>query len=178
MGMSRRVRGVCGAVFTACLVLLGSAGAMAAGETQGVREIDWRNATFEVPPVGPCGQQVVTFTDGQARTPDSVYRFTPDREIVFADVTGEGVEDALMLVECGPPNSEYSRALVAVTADPDVRPLGTVVSPSVWTQVPDAFAVAPDHLIDVTILDYETDQTHPEKYRWASSAQAFVRVDG
>ncbi|QGK71074.1 hypothetical protein GIY23_17480 [Allosaccharopolyspora coralli] len=176
MALSELVRGVCGAVFTVLLVLLASAPAV--GSAQGVREVDWRNETFEVPAVGPCAQQSVTFADGQASTRDAVYRFTPDREIVFADVTGEGVEDALMLVECGPPNSEYSRALVAMTADPDVRPLGTVVSPPVWTQVPDAFTIAPDHLIEVTILDYETDRTHPEQYRWASSARAFVRVDG
>lgn len=178
MGRSRRVRTACGVAFAACLMTLTGASATAAPHPQGVRDVDWHNATFEVPAVGPCPQQVVDFTNGAARLPEHVYRFTPEREILFTDVTGEGVEDALMLVECGPPNSEYSRALVAMTADPDVRPLGTVVSPPVWTQVPDAFAVTPDLAVDVTILDYETNQTHPEKYRWASSAKAFVRVDG
>ncbi|WP_246025458.1 hypothetical protein [Saccharopolyspora antimicrobica] len=137
--------------------------------------MDWRNAEFTVPAVGPCPQQSVAFAGGAAEVGNWVYRFTPEREVGFADVTGEGVEDALILVECGPRDSEYSRALVAMTEGP--QPLGTVVSPPVWTQVPDGFTVH-DGEIAVRIEDFDTGGSWTERYRWAQSARAFVRVDG
>jgi len=143
-------------------------------------EVDWRNAEFTVPAVGPCPRQVVDFNEGTGETGDFVYRFTPDREIGYADVTGEGTTDALMLVECGPRNSEYSRALIGMTTDPGgtaPETLGTVVSPPVWTQVPDEFSVFHGD-ISVWVLDYETGLGHTEHYRWAASAKAFVRSDG
>ena len=34
------------------------------------------------------------------------------------------------------------------------------------------------HDIAVRINDFDTGQGHTEHYRWASSAQAFVRIDG
>ena len=143
-------------------------------------DVDWRNAEFAVPAVGACPQQVVDFNDGAGQAGDFVYRFTPDRGIEYADVTGEGTTDALMLVECGPRDSEYSRALIGMTTDPGgttPETLGTVVSPPVWTQVPDEFIVFHGD-IAVWIHDYETGQGHTEHYRWAASAKACVRVDG
>ncbi|MDA3643448.1 hypothetical protein LZ318_09295 [Saccharopolyspora indica] len=160
-------------VVAAGLVLAG--GSATADPASDVREVDWPNAEFVVPAVGPCPQQVVDFTGGAAEAGGWVYRLTPERQVEFADVTGEGVVDALILVECGPPNSEYSRALVAMTEGP--QPLGTVVSPSVWTQVPDGFTVH-DGEISVRIEDFDTGGSWTERYRWAQSARAFVRVDG
>ncbi|TDC90104.1 hypothetical protein E1161_19615 [Saccharopolyspora aridisoli] len=148
--------------------------------TADVQQVDWHNAEFEVPQVGSCPRQVVSFTDGAGEAGDRVYRFTPDKPIGYADVTGEGLEDALMLIECGPRDSEYSRALIGMTTDPGgtvPRTLGTVVSPPVWTQVPEEFQVF-HHDIAVWINDFDTGQGHTEHYRWASSAQAFVRIDG
>ncbi|MCI2422864.1 hypothetical protein MOQ72_36110 [Saccharopolyspora sp. K220] len=172
------VRAALAVVFAAGLVAAG--GSASAQSGTGVRDVDWRNAQFTVPPVGPCPEQAVSFTDGAALVGNSVYRFTPDREVGYADVTGEGVEDALILVECGPRDSEYSRALIAMTTSPDgaaIRPLGTVVSPPVWTQVPTEFTVWHGD-IALFIEDFDTGQHWTEYYRWAQSAQAFVRIDG
>ncbi|MGP4017933.1 hypothetical protein [Saccharopolyspora sp. 5N708] len=165
-------------VFAAGLVAGG--GSAAAQSASGVRDVDWRNAQFTVPLVGACPEQAVSFTGGAAQAGNSVYRFTPGREIGYADVTGEGVEDALILMECGPRDSEYSRALIAMTTSQDgigIRPLGTVVSPPVWTQVPTEFTVWHGD-ISVLVEDFDTGQTWTEHYRWAQSAQAFVRIDG
>ena len=148
--------------------------------TADLQRIDWHNAEFEVSQVGSCPRQVVSFTDGAAEVGDRVYRFTPGKPVGHADVTGEGVEDVLILIECGPRDSEYSRALIGMTTDAGgtaPRTLGTVVSPPVWTQVPEEFQVF-HHDIAVWINDFETGQGHTEHYRWASSAQAFVRIDG
>lgn len=170
-----------GGLFAAALVLGGGATAAAAPvrvADPGVRNVDWRNATLPLPPVGPCPRQTVEFTDGAARTADSVYRFTPDREIVYADVTGDGVEDALIFMDCGPPASEYSTSLIAMTtgADSAVRALGTVVDTGVWTHQPtDATVWYGD--IAVAITDLETGDVRTQYYRWAASARAFVRID-
>jgi hypothetical protein len=162
------------------VVLLAGGGAASAQSVQGARDADWRNAQYVVPPVGPCPEQVVRFADGAAVVGNWVYRFAPEREVGHAEVTGEGVEDALILMECGPRDSEYSRALIAMTTGPDgiaVRPLGTVVSPPVWTQVPSEFTASQGD-IAVLIEDFDTAESWTEHYRWAQSAQAFVRVDG
>ncbi|GAB3276120.1 hypothetical protein GCM10027563_03160 [Parasphingorhabdus pacifica] len=163
------------------MVGAGSASAQSVGAPgQGVRDVDWHGASFTVPAMSGCPRNHVEFSEGAGTAGDSVYRFTPNREITYADVTGDGVEDALILMDCGPRNSEYSTALIAMTTDQDgdsVRPLGTVASPAVWTQVPS------DHMvwygdIAVAITDWESERTWTEYYRWAPSAQAFVRVDG
>ena len=145
-----------------------------------MRDVDWHNASFTVPAVAGCPTSHVDFSGGAGTTEDSVYRFTPDREITYADVTGDGVEDALILMDCGPRNSEYSTALIAMSTGPDgasVRPLGTVASPKVWTQVPTDHTVWHGG-IAVAVTDRETGRTWTEYYRWAPSAEAFVRIDG
>lgn len=150
------------------------------GAAPGVREVDWRNASFTVPQISGCPRQQVDFRQGAGTAGNSVYRFTPERRIEYADVTGEGVEDALILMDCGPRNSEYSTALIAMTTGPggdSALPLGTVASPGVWTQVPTGFTVR-DGVIAVAIEDWEAQRTWTEHYRWAASARAFVRVDG
>ncbi|GAA0534411.1 hypothetical protein GCM10011581_08070 [Saccharopolyspora subtropica] len=175
--MRRWVRGSLGVLFAFGLVVGGGVASAQGGS--GVRDVDWRNAQYTVPPVGPCPEQFVPFTDGAAEVGNWVYRLAPDLPVGYADVTGEGVEDALLFVECGPRNSEYSRALVGVTTGSDARiqPLGTVVSPPVWTQVPNQVTVH-DGDIAVRIEDFDTGATWTEHYRWAQSARAFVRVDG
>lgn len=163
------------------LLAVGTLGAgMATAQAQdaaGVRDVDWRNASVDVPKIGACPWQHVDFHDGAAETADHVYRFAPGRDIVYADVTGEGVEDALMVVSCGPRDSEFSTGLIAMTADPDARPLGTVFDPPNWLQVPSDFMVWYRD-IAVAVQDGDSGQTHTEYYRWASSAKAFVRIDG
>ncbi|GAB3685723.1 hypothetical protein [Saccharopolyspora tripterygii] len=172
--MRTRIASSAGVLVAAALL---AGGGVAAADVQ---QVDWRNAEFDVPPVGSCPQQRVSFNDGAGEAGDRVYRFAPDKPIGYADVTGEGVEDALILVECGPRDAEYSRALIGMTTDPggtEPHPLGTVVSPPVWTQVPEEFQVFHQD-IAVWINDFDTGQGHTEHYRWASSAQAFVRIDG
>lgn len=172
------------ATFAAVLALAGATTAVAAPQpvaraAADVRDVDWRNATLPLPRIGSCPAQTVDFTDGAARTDDAVYRFPPDREIIYADVTGEGVEDALVFMDCGPPASEYSTSLIAMTTDDAgaVRALGTVVDTGVWTLQPtDATVWYGD--IAVAITDIETGDVSTRYYRWAASAQAFVRVDG
>ncbi|WP_236623252.1 hypothetical protein [Saccharopolyspora rectivirgula] len=154
--------------------------ALAEPGSSDVRDVDWHNATFTVPSVGSCPQQQVRFSDGTGSSGDHVYRFTPDEEIGYADVNGDRVEDALILLDCGPQNSEYTTGLIAMTTDEDgesVRPLGVVVDPPTWTQYPFDFTVWYGD-IAVAMGDYETGQTWTEYYRWAPSAGAFVRVDG
>lgn len=145
---------------------------------RGVRDIDWHNAGFTVPAMGSCPAQEVLFSGGAGEAGNSVYRFTPDREIGYADVTGEGVEDALIMMDCGPRNSEYTSALIAMTTGEDgsVQPLGTVVNPDTWTHVPTDFTVWYGD-IAAAITDIESGQRWTEYYRWAASARAFVRID-
>ncbi|SFS36768.1 hypothetical protein SAMN05660874_00571 [Saccharopolyspora flava] len=172
--MRKRVVASAGALAAAGMI---AGGGMAAADVQ---EVDWHNAAFEVPQVGPCPRQVVSFTNGAGEAGDWIYRFAPEKPIGYADVTGEGVDDALMYVECGPRGAEYSRALIGMTTDPggtEPHALGTVVSPPVWTQVPEEHQVFHGD-IAVWINDLDTGQGHTEHYRWASSAQAFVRIDG
>lgn len=172
----------CGAVFATSLLALTGTQATAAPQEDGVRNVDWHNTAFEVPEIGPCPQQVVEFTGGEAHLPDQLYRFTPDRDIVFADVTEDGTEDALMLVECGAPNSEYTRALIGMTADPDVRLLGAVESPPRWTQVPDDVSVEPHNelglIVRASITDFEQDRTYDKRYTWSDYYNSFLSIDG
>ena len=168
--------------WTAVLVsacALATTGGVASAQQGGVRDVDWHNAEFTVPPVGSCPWQPVRFAAGHAETADSAYRFAPGREIVFADVTGEGVEDALVVMQCGPHDSEYSTALIGMTTDAAGAPvpLGTVSNPGVWTRTPADFTVWHGD-IAVWVTDWDTEQSRTEYYRWASSAKAFVRVDG
>ncbi|MBE9374414.1 hypothetical protein IQ251_08115 [Saccharopolyspora sp. HNM0983] len=144
-----------------------------------VRGIDWHDAEFEVPRVGPCPQQHVRFSGGAARTDGWVYRFTPERGIDYADVTGDGTEDVLALVDCGPPRSEYSTALVALTRSPDgsVVPLGTVVSPGTWRQVPVDFTTWHGD-VAVTLTDQDTGARWNEYHRWVPDLGGFARIDG
>ncbi|GAA2779430.1 hypothetical protein [Saccharopolyspora taberi] len=168
------------ALLSACALVL-TGGAVSAGEAGkaekagGVRDVDWHNSEFSVPPVGSCPWQQVRFAAGAGETAEHVYRFAPDRDIVFADVTGEGVEDALIVMQCGPRDAEYSTALIAMTAD--AAPLGTVSNPGVWTRQPADFTVWYGD-IAVRVTDFDTGEGWTEYYRWASSAKAFVRVDG
>ncbi|ASR34427.1 hypothetical protein BAY61_04840 [Prauserella marina] len=181
-GLSRRASVAFGAVFATSLMAFSGAQAIAAPQEGGVRDVDWHAATFEVPEIGPCPQQVVEFADGEAHLPDHLYRFTPERDIVFADVTGDGTEDALMLVECGVPNSEYTRALIGMTADPEVRLLGAVESPPTWTRVPDDIGVEPHEdlgqIVTANITDFETDRTYEKRYTWSDYYNAFLSLNG
>ncbi|WP_433869802.1 hypothetical protein [Saccharopolyspora sp. CA-218241] len=165
-----------GVLAAVCAVALlpGAAAGAAAGD---VRDVEWRDSRYAVPPVGGCPAQEVPFADGAAVVGDSVYRFTPRERVRYADVTGEGVEDALLFLDCGPRNSEYSTALVGMTTAPDgsPTPLGTVVNPEVWTTVPTGVVVR-DGLISVGLESWDTGRTWTEHYRWAASAAAFVRV--
>ncbi|QUH04557.1 hypothetical protein HUO13_30635 [Saccharopolyspora erythraea] len=176
--MRRALFGALAASLLAAGVVAGSATAQAS--PSGVRDVDWHNLEFTVPPVGSCPWQSVRFTDGAGEAGDRVYRYQPGKDVVFADVTGEGVEDALILMQCGPRDSEYSTALIAMTTSADgaaVLALGTVSNPGVWTQQPSDFTVWYGD-IAVAVTDFDTEQVWTEYYRWASSAKAFVRVDG
>ncbi|MBA8823691.1 hypothetical protein FHX42_001020 [Saccharopolyspora lacisalsi] len=186
MSSSQGMRPVLAVLFATVVMIGGGATAAASpaptadpaqSAAPGVRDVDWHDATLPLPPVGSCPRNTVDFTDGEGRVDDSIYRFTPDREIHYADVTGEGVTDALIFMDCGPPASEYSTSLIGMTtrADGTVRALGTVVSTGVWTHQPTDVAVH-GGLMAVTITDIETDRTWIQYYRWAASARAFVRV--
>lgn len=150
---------------------------VAAQPIGGVRDIDWREAGFEVPPVGPCPQQHVRFHDGSGTADGWAYRVAPEDGLGHADVNGDGVEDALLLVDCGPPNSEYSRSLVALTSSGDgaAAPLGTVVAPGNWQQVPVDFT-ARDGDVLVALVDRETGRRWEELHRWNPVEHAFARV--
>lgn len=150
---------------------------VAAQPTEGVRDIDWHDAEYEVPPVGPCPQQQVRFHDGAGTAHSWIYRLAPEEGIDYADVTGDGVEDALILMDCGPPNSEYSRSLVALTTSGDgtAVPLGTVVSPESWRQVPVDFTAWHGD-VAVSLVDQDTDQRWNEYLRWNPAEHAFARI--
>jgi len=144
-----------------------------------VTEVDWRNATFDVPAIGACPADRVHFTDGSADTGAGVYRFTPGQPVRYADVTGEGVTDALAVLDCGPPGSEYTSALVGLTTRADgttIRTLGPVVVAPDWTTT---IGDVTTWYGDVAVLLTGSDGDRQTRYyRWASSAQAFVRIDG
>lgn len=168
-----------GAVLLALVPATVAAPADARPPSGGARGIDWYEAEFDVPPVGPCPQQHVRFHDGAGAANGWIYRIAPERGIDYADVTGDGTEDALVLMDCGPPNSEYSRALVALTGSGDgsASALGAVVSPSSWRQVPVDFTAWHGDVV-VTLLDQDTGERWNEYRRWSTTEHAFARVGG
>lgn len=166
---------LCGAgMLTVC------AGQVAAdtGSPGDVRDVDWYNTTVPVSQLGACPPQDVTFQDGFGTAGDYVYRITPGSVITYADVGGDRSMDALYRVNCGPRNSEYTTGLIAMTTDSAGAPqaLGTVVDPESWTQTPADFTVWHGD-VAVTMTDTRTHEDWTEYYRWAASAEAFVRVD-
>lgn len=152
-------------------------GTAAAQPTAGT---DWANGTYEVPAIDTCPTQTVTFVDGYAYTAAHVYRIAEGLPVVEGDVSGDGVTDSLIAMQCGPINSEFSTALIAMTTDlgnGTASPLGTVADPGTWTTKPTDYAVWHGD-ITVRLNDFDTEQSWNEYYRWAPSAQAFVRIDG
>ncbi|WP_418153151.1 hypothetical protein [Actinoalloteichus caeruleus] len=151
--------------------------AQAAEPAGGVRDIAWRDAVVPLPAIGACPAAPVSFTGGTAETPGHVYRFAPGHEVAFADVTADGVEDALLMIDCGPRNSEYSGSLVAVTVDEEGRPslLGTVADGPHWMLRPTDFAVEDGDVV-VTMTDWSTETTWVDRYRWSARLGHFELV--
>ncbi|AOS65883.1 hypothetical protein TL08_25535 [Actinoalloteichus hymeniacidonis] len=142
---------------------------------QTVRDIDWRNSEFPVSEVGGCPPAIVSFEDGQGVSGDWIYRFAPEREIVFADV-GLGREAALLVLQCGPPNSEFSTAVVAMDVDEagTITALGTVGNKDSWEIYPADIAVFYGD-VAIRFQDFGTDEFFNEYYRY-SPGEGFVQL--
>ncbi|ASO22894.1 hypothetical protein FHR81_005041 [Actinoalloteichus hoggarensis] len=162
------------AMSSAALAAEGTAGASASA--QDVRDVDWRNTTFPVSEVGGCPPATVTFVDGAGETEDRVYRFAPDSEIVYGDVVGHGGESALLIMQCGPRNSEYSTAVVGVDVDESGRisSLGTAGNKATWEIVPVDVAIWHGD-VAVRFEDFGTGEFTNEYYRFVSG-EGFVRI--
>ncbi|APU17734.1 MULTISPECIES: hypothetical protein [Actinoalloteichus] len=145
--------------------------------------MDWRNARFVMPGTGRCPARPVRFVDGIAESEDGCYRFETgpglDREIVYADLTGDGHEDALLMLRCGQPDATALTVVVAVTVDARgvVLPLGTVFLPDVWTWQPVDLLVWHGD-IALRVLDLDTGRCWTRYHRWSETARDFVRLDG
>lgn len=162
-------------------------------QATGVRAVDWLNATLTVPALNGCPEEeTVTFEDGKAEAGNQVYRFAFDGVVKYADVNGDGRDDALVLIDCGPRDSHYTGALVAFTEDADssagddamvLSPLGAVVNPGTWTQRPIDFMTWHGD-IAVAMLDHDlpenaeaAGQIWTEYYRWSGDSETFERID-
>ncbi|APU17735.1 MULTISPECIES: hypothetical protein [Actinoalloteichus] len=182
---SRAVAASMGLMLVSGLVALGPVAVAAEGASntsaaattaQDVRDVDWYNATFTVSEVGGCPPATVTFTDGAGETEDRVYRFAPGAEIVYGDVIGSGRESALLILQCGPRNSEYSTAVVGVDVSEDgvISGLGTVGNKDSWEIVPVDVAIWHGD-VAVRFEDFGTGQFTNEYYRF-SPREGFVRI--
>jgi hypothetical protein len=73
----------------------------------GVRAIDWRNAAYELTLLEGEGPTTFTLTDGRWGDP-AVEEVRLD-DVVFGDVTGDGVEEAAVLSTYQAPGYEFDR---------------------------------------------------------------------
>lgn len=154
-------------------------------EASGLRAVDWLNTTLTIPPINGCPEEeTVTFTDGKAETESQVYRFAFDGVIKYGDVTGDGNDEALALIDCGPHNSHYTGALVVFSeGDERVEPIGVAVNPAIWTQRPIDFLIWHGD-IAVAMLDHDlpeqaeaAGQVWTEYYRFSADSEEFERID-
>jgi hypothetical protein len=101
----------------------------------GLPSVDWANTTLAVPVLGGCPTaQDVTFVEGQAETEEHVYRIG-GADAQFADITGDGAVEAVVMISCGPKNSHFTSALVAYSVDGEaLAPLAVVAQAPEWTQ--------------------------------------------
>ncbi|MDV6013341.1 hypothetical protein [Haloechinothrix sp. LS1_15] len=140
-------------------------------------DVEWHDTTFTVPPVGDCPEQEVAFHSGYGEVDEYVYSFAFGTVIQHADVTGNGHQDTLIIMDCGKRTAHTYTGVVAMATEQDeVRPLGTVVDPEHWTHLPADVAVWHGD-ITVTMTDLVTREVWTQYHRWDVDDAEFVRVD-
>ncbi|MBB3037180.1 hypothetical protein [Hoyosella altamirensis] len=146
---------------------------------------DWLNATLTVPAINGCPDEAtVTFEEGKAETDTQVYRFAFDGVVKYGDVTGDGNDEALILLDCGPRDAHYTGALVAFSeGDEGIEPVGVVVNPATWTERPIDFTVWHGDIavamidIDLPAVAEDAGEISTEYYRWSADTESFERID-
>jgi hypothetical protein len=140
--------------------------------------IDWANSVMNLPPNDGCPQTRVRFTDGKATLPGGESysingtRYGPP---VYGDITGDGRDDAVVVIEChgGDKYGPESRILIAAfvgNAKGGPAPLGAVWAAQAY--------VAPVPRIDggTVVVNFRPSDgvTEIKSYRW--NGKAFAQV--
>ncbi|NUS72387.1 MAG: hypothetical protein HOQ05_03170 [Corynebacteriales bacterium] len=154
--------------FSAAIALSGSTAV-------GATDVDWKNARVPVPVGTHCPAGDVQFNDGMSEHNDYLYRILPNPSVpVYGDVDGNGDRDALLRMQCGPKNSEYSEALIAVSANGDaLYPLATVLRADDWGQQFTNYAVF-GSVVRVTVSDEQ--QSWVRWFEWNANTGTFVEI--
>ncbi len=145
--------------------------------------VNWRNATVVLPrlwPTGPhCDGGLVTFVNGRATVRGSAYRILPPgKEPVYADIIGDSRAEALIPVQCGPVNSEYSDTLVAFTGQA-LRPRGFgSIKTNTWTEGMAGVRVTDKKVVEVTVKEHTGDYPRTQIRGFAWNGSAFRQVSG
>ncbi|MGH3647675.1 MAG: hypothetical protein ACRDTM_10955, partial [Micromonosporaceae bacterium] len=152
------------------------------GAPRGIRDIDLRNITVRLEPLGGtgCGGSV-TFRGGTANTGGCVWKIAGGG-VKYANLDGVAGEEAVTTIGAGPPNAEYTNGVIAFrsVATGGVESIGYVYVADNSSQIVQAFWVGDSGAVTVQIQDISWDpqqpQTQDRTYRWGGSA--FGQIGG
>ncbi|MGH3738443.1 MAG: hypothetical protein ACRDT6_22970, partial [Micromonosporaceae bacterium] len=82
-----------------------------------IRDINLRNVTVTVDSLGSCAGGTLSFSGGRASGPDGCAWKIADGDERYADLDGDGGEEAVTTIAAGPPNTEYLGAVIAFRYD-------------------------------------------------------------
>lgn len=150
---------------------------------RGIRAIDLRNATISVAALGDtgCAGGALTFEGGAANDDGCVWRIAHG-SVRYANLDGVAGEEAVTTIGAGPPNSEYTDAVIALraTADGDIETLGYVYVADNSAQTIQAFSIGGSGAVTVQIRDTSWDpqqpQTQDRTFQWGGGG--FAQIGG
>jgi hypothetical protein len=132
-----------------------------------LRATDWANAPVTIAASGSCRGATVTFSKGSAASGDTVYRILGGNTApAYGDLDGDGIEDAIVLVNCQPGSMAPVTALVAVGGTG--RALGTVAMPS--DLMFSAYSVSGEKIHAAVTEDGGDGRTQQRTYSWNGSS--------
>lgn len=130
--------------------------------------IDWANSIMNLPPNQMCPHGRVRFSAGEASFPPWKYSILEHGPPVYGDVNGDGLQDAIALIEChgnadvGGPEPRFVISAYTGNANGGPTPLGSVYEDQVSKQ-PRVRLDGRTILIDFLPTD---PRIEPDKYRW------------
>ncbi|MCW2503374.1 MAG: hypothetical protein JWO79_1658 [Actinomycetia bacterium] len=132
-----------------------------------LRATDWANAPVTIAASGSCRGATVTFSKGSAASGDTVYRILGGNTApAYGDLDGDGIEDAIVLVNCQPGSMAPVTALVAVGGTG--RALGAVAMPS--DLMFSAYSVSGEKIHAAVTEDGGDGRTQQRTYGWNGSS--------
>jgi len=148
----------------------------------GLHTVDWKNATLKLPRFQTdryCAGGVVTFRNGLAVTKTGTYRILrPGKKAVYGQLTGDRLDEAVLPVDCSPPNSEYASHLVGVTGRPGaLRVLGDAITTENWGISIDSVRITGGQAL-VTLTERLTDHPRTQIRGYAWTGTEFQQVSG